>query len=206
MAEKLALAAAGGHADRVAQLLRSKADVNEKDENGETALLAAARAGKNSVVQILAGVSELDLNVTDDDGNTALDLALQNDREDVVKFMTDTPDLFPFARGFLPAIRRGDDSLVRELLHPEHGLRADVNARDKRKMPMLHHAVRFSTEEVLHLILETTREDNAHKVEVNARDRYGKTAVDVAMEDHVDKNKLLLLKKHGALTGDDVDD
>eukprot|EP00928_Gymnodinium_smaydae_P090885 TRINITY_DN7459_c0_g1_i3.p1 TRINITY_DN7459_c0_g1~~TRINITY_DN7459_c0_g1_i3.p1 ORF type:complete len:137 (-),score=36.95 TRINITY_DN7459_c0_g1_i3:33-443(-) len=136
-----------------------------------------------------------------------MDLAMQEGKEDVVAFMTADVDLIPFARGLLPAVQRGDASVVAALLRLGRE-RPDINAKDKRKMPVLHHAVKAGHEEVVRTLLSSAPDEGCEHeaLAINARDRYGKTALDVADESGSPAEILSLLKRHGALVGDDVDD
>ena len=69
---------------------------------------------------------------------------------------------------------------MRELLRPDNPAKPDVNTVDKRRVPLLHHAVKVGNEDVLGLLLaETEAEDVAKQLRVNAKDRYGKTALDI---------------------------
>lgn len=55
------LAARGGHLCAIAELEEGGADLNTGNHLGETALIAASRAGKTEVVAFLAGVTGTDL-------------------------------------------------------------------------------------------------------------------------------------------------
>jgi ankyrin repeat protein len=58
-------------------VLARAANVNEKSHDGTTALLAAAKKGRTSVINILL-VRGADLNARDNDGKTALAYAKKN--------------------------------------------------------------------------------------------------------------------------------
>ena len=66
--ESLLRAARAGHGDTVRALLSSpKADVNGRDEHGNTPLIEATRFGHDDVVQALL-VAKADVKVKNDDG------------------------------------------------------------------------------------------------------------------------------------------
>lgn len=85
--DALLQAARTGHADTVKSLLTGgKADVNGKDERGNTPLIEAARAGHNDVVQALL-VAKADTSVKNDEGQTALALAVLGGHDEVVRLL-----------------------------------------------------------------------------------------------------------------------
>src|ERR1035437_2915656 len=67
-------AAKQGNLSEVKQHLQSSADVNGKDKDGYTPLMATAINGNLEVVEFLVAKSA-DVNVRAEDGNTALELA-----------------------------------------------------------------------------------------------------------------------------------
>jgi ankyrin repeat protein len=84
-ADALLRAARGGHADTVKTLLASpNADVNAKDERGNTALMEAARFGHDDVVQALL-IARADMRAKNDEGKTALMLAVEGGHNDSVR-------------------------------------------------------------------------------------------------------------------------
>ena len=56
-------------------------DVNGKDSDGWTALIVAARDGKEKCVELLLNHPGIDVNVQNSDGKTAWDLASMNIRQ-----------------------------------------------------------------------------------------------------------------------------
>src|ERR1044071_1033533 len=77
----LIAAARTGHAGTVRDMLTSGANVNVKDEHGNTALIEAARNGHDDVVRTLL-TAGADVKVKNDEGKTALMLAAQGGHED----------------------------------------------------------------------------------------------------------------------------
>lgn len=83
--EALIQAAREGKADTVKALLSGQgADVNATDDNGNTALLEAARYGHDDVVRALLAAGA-NIKARDKDGKTALMLAVQGGHDDVVR-------------------------------------------------------------------------------------------------------------------------
>jgi hypothetical protein len=64
----------GGHEDIVIKLLEHQAEVNKADNDGRTALIAAAYMGHAEIVQDLLNYNA-DVNHQDKDGRTALSVA-----------------------------------------------------------------------------------------------------------------------------------
>ena len=86
-ADALLQAARAGHADTVKALLASpNADVNAKDEHGNTALMEAARFGHDDVVKALL-IARADVRAKNDEGKTALMLAVEGGHDDSVRLL-----------------------------------------------------------------------------------------------------------------------
>ena len=80
-------AARGGHAEAVRSILTGgRADVNGRDESGDTPLIVAARAGHDDVVQALL-VARADPNAKNDAGQTALSLAAAGGHDEVIRLL-----------------------------------------------------------------------------------------------------------------------
>lgn len=85
--DALLRAAREGHADTVKTLLASSsADVNARDERGNTALMEAARGGHNDAVQALL-IAKANLQATNNEGKTALSLAAENGHTQTVQLL-----------------------------------------------------------------------------------------------------------------------
>ena len=72
---------------------KSTVDVNEKDENGDTALIRACRDGKIEEVEKLLQHPDIDVNAQDRYESTALMHACENKREDIVTKLLEHPDI-----------------------------------------------------------------------------------------------------------------
>lgn len=80
-------AARGGHAEAVKSILAGgRADVNGRDESGDTPLIVAARAGHDDVVQALL-VARADPNAKNNAGQTALSLAAAGGHDEVIRLL-----------------------------------------------------------------------------------------------------------------------
>ena len=76
-----------GNTDMVRSLVSSPgADVNAKDDRGNTPLLEAARYGHEDICRVLIAAGA-DVKAKDKDGKTALMLAVQNNHDDVVRVL-----------------------------------------------------------------------------------------------------------------------
>ena len=76
-----------GNAGTVRDMITAGANVNVKDEHGNTALIEAARNGHDGVVRTLLAAGA-DTKITNNDGQTALTLARLGGHEDVVAALT----------------------------------------------------------------------------------------------------------------------
>jgi ankyrin repeat protein len=82
--QALLRAAREGHADAVQELLKTPGiDVNATDEEGNTALIEAARFGHDHVAQVLLAAGA-DTKVRDKNGKTPLMLAVAGGHDEVV--------------------------------------------------------------------------------------------------------------------------
>lgn len=88
----LLAAARTGHAGTVKDMLAAGANVNVKDEHGNTPLLEAARNGHDDVVRALLAAGA-DMKVRNLDSKTALMLALQNSHEDTVRALREAGEV-----------------------------------------------------------------------------------------------------------------
>jgi len=86
--EALLRAASAGNADTVRTLLTSpNVDVNGVDDQGNTALILAARFGHNEVVRALL-LAQADRKVKNKEGKTALMLAAEGGHDETVAALT----------------------------------------------------------------------------------------------------------------------
>jgi ankyrin repeat protein len=85
--DALLQAARAGHADTVKGLLTGgKADVNGRDDRGNTPLIEAARAGHDDVVRALL-LARADARAKNDEGQTALSLAAAGGHDGIIDLL-----------------------------------------------------------------------------------------------------------------------
>lgn len=86
--EALLRAASAGNADTVRTLLASpNVDVNGIDDQGNTALIQAARFGHDDVVRALL-IAKADVKIKNNEGKTALTLAAEGGHDQTVALLT----------------------------------------------------------------------------------------------------------------------
>ena len=83
LAKRCLEAADRGNLQAVRNLISAGADVNAKDEDGETALMIAADDGHTAIVQALIAAGA-DVNARDDEGESALDKARDERRRSTI--------------------------------------------------------------------------------------------------------------------------
>ena len=84
--DELIDAARKGDINRIKKLLDKGADVNAKDKDGETALMAAALRGHTEIVQFLLNKGA-DVNAKRNDGTTALMAAAREGHTETVRIL-----------------------------------------------------------------------------------------------------------------------
>ena len=82
----LLAAARTGHSGTVRDMIASGANVNVKDEHGNTGLIEAARNGHDDVVRTLVQAGA-DVKIRNDDDKTALMLAAQGGHEETAQVL-----------------------------------------------------------------------------------------------------------------------
>jgi len=89
----LIIAAENNNLRSVRILLRSGVDVNEKADDGMTALTFAAMNGNLDIMEILLEEDGIDVNAANDEGTTPLMFAVSEGHYDAVNFLLDTPNI-----------------------------------------------------------------------------------------------------------------
>jgi len=180
--------------DAIISLVEQGADVNAKDDDGNTALMLAVDEQNNGDIVKCLVEHGADINAKNDDGETALIwAALDSGNENVVKYLVEKgADVnIKGEEGQTPlmcaALRSNNGNVVKYLV--EHG--ADVNAKSGRGNTALIYAVgRKNNEDAVKCLVE-------HGADINARDDDGNTALMLAVEKN-NGDIVKYLVEHGA--------
>lgn len=166
----------------------NKIDINERNYNGETALMSAARIGlgRIKVVKYLAQ-NGADLTLIDNEGQTALMLAARYDNPEIVEYLlennADINELDIILSSCVGLIDR-----VKYLVEKEN---QDINAADKNGRTPLIGAANYNKIEVVKYLLE-----KGANTEAKDEDKDGKTALIIAADwGHLEMVKMLVENK-----------
>ncbi len=152
------------------RLIIAGADVNVKDNYGNTALSYASMKSHEEIVEILIN-AKADLNVTNKYGYTALMFASRNSHKDIVKILieanadVDAKDN-DGDTALMDAARKGHKEIVQMLIEAK----ANVNAANNEGQTALIIASKKGHKEIVQILIKACSD-------VNARDRYGMTAL-----------------------------
>jgi ankyrin repeat protein len=188
----LFIAAAMGRAEIVRTLVEHKAQVNVKNYLGDTPLHIVVKGGRADVAQVLLEL-HVDVNVRDIVGNTPLHVAVYKANLDIVQMLLEH-DANVNAKdnnGDTPlhmAIRIKHLRIARMLL--EHSSNASVNSRDSSGRLTRWH--KFSA-------LSKRYSRRRRPQPLNAKNKKGRTPLDIASQDENPHNELVeLLLEYGA--------
>ena len=177
-----------GDLQRVQKFIDGGANVDAKDQKGQTALHYAAKAGEIPVAKLLIA-NGADVNAGDD--WTPLLEAAYHSKEMVELLLAKGTDIntgkWPALHGALDA---GRFDIVELLLAKG----ADVNIRDDKGNTPLHIAASYAAwgfPKIVELLI-------SNGADINAKDNNGKTALSYAIDIHRATEIVELLKKHGA--------
>jgi ankyrin repeat protein len=165
----------GGRLPLVRALIDAEADVNAKNNNGNTALLLAAGTGKLDVVEYLAEDQRVDINAKNNNGNTVLILAADNGKLDVVKYLAEDQRVDINDKNkdgdtaLMLAARNGKLDVVEYLAEDQ---RVDINDKNKDGDTALILAASYwGGLDVVKYLTEYPR------VDINAKNKGGNTAL-----------------------------
>ena len=77
----------------VGALLEYGANINIKDEHGDTPLHIAVNSGRNDIVKLLISYPEINLNLQNKNGDTPLHIAVNSCRDDIAKLLISCPEI-----------------------------------------------------------------------------------------------------------------
>lgn len=152
----LHLASRGGHKEKAIILLKHKADINARDEDGDTALMMACSLDMTKLLL----KNGADINAKNNNGRAVLHQALASEREELVSVLLDhgaDANSIEFWDQHRPLHCARSGRMVKLLL--EHG--AHVDAKDGRDRTALHVAVHRGLEETVLALLENLADPNA---------------------------------------------
>ncbi len=155
----LIAASVAGHAETVALLIEKGARINVSDLNGNTPLMASAKNGHVETIKILLKNGAY-INARNGDGQNALMLASENGHAEVVKILFEKK------------------ILLNQETFPNKAIYVDVRKHDRQTALML--ASKKGHVAVVEILLE-------NGADVHAKDRNGRTALDLATDENVKK-------------------
>ncbi|MDA3957517.1 ankyrin repeat domain-containing protein [Oceanispirochaeta sp.] len=176
------------------ELFKINVDVNGRDSKGKTALHIAAEAGNTSIVQLLL-LQKADPNSLDNNGKTPLHLAVASGHSETASVLVDgKADIFIQDQQKLTAIESGFNQMeILKALTRE----TNVNRGMVGTGTLMHLAAsKGNTEAVKYLI--------SLKSDLNIKNKDGKLALDIALEDRTSLEKARiasLLIKAGSFRG-----
>lgn len=91
--EELLKAASNGNAEKVKLLVNAGADINIKDQWGDTILCKAAKEGQTELMRVLLTIPQIDVNQTDEYNNTPLCLAASGGHTNCVRLLLTVPGI-----------------------------------------------------------------------------------------------------------------
>jgi len=175
-------------------LLENGADVNAKNNNGETCLYYATKENNIEIVQLLLE-NGADINAINNYGKTPLIYSIWSNNKDIVELLIqkgadvnaknnygDTPLYY--------AIKENNKDIVELLIQKG----ADVNAINNYGDTPLYYAIKKNKIEIVQFFLE-------NGADVNAKNNYGDTPLIYAITNAIEENKIeivTLLLENGA--------
>lgn len=136
---------------------------NFRNENGQTLLHVAAKAGMYDAVAYLLEEAEFDPSIEDKDGKTAFDYAIYGQHTRTIKAFTDRiNDRKTIMRQYFSAVATGKLQSVKQLVEDE-SLNIDINAKNDEgsRNAAIHYAVYNDDLEMIEYIAENGGRLNA---------------------------------------------
>jgi len=159
--EKFLKAAEQGKISALKKTIKQGVDVNERSQEGNTALILAAANNHPEVIQLLLSNPAIDVNMQNNAGKTALILAATKGYLGIVELLLGNPTIDlniqdftsqgePNWTALMLAAMKGYEDIVRLLI--THG--ADVNKVTARGHTALTYAVEYDYSTIVALLLE----------------------------------------------------
>lgn len=214
----LTSAAYRGHESIVKLLLTAPSiDVNMKGKWGNTALMNAANMGRENVVKLLLAVPRINVNIQSDSQSTALLDALSGKNENIVKLLLQMPGINVNAQNnqgdtaLIYAVEMQNKRFVQLLLEsgadPKIKNEESKTALDLAKpkfKPIFKELIESSMKDLLQPWFEAAQKGHPDiilkllgKVDVNAMDDFGFTALRLAAEEGHENVVQMLLRTPG---------
>lgn len=173
LSELLLIAAEKGDIVPVQTSLAQGAEVNAKDDDGQTALIKAAWEGYSDIIQTLLD-NGAEVDAKDSDGQTALMWAARGGHTDIVETLLDYGadvnaeshdyrSLYLYMTALMGAIHEGHTDIIRILLHEG----AHVNAATRYGETALGLAVREGRTEIAELLRKHSDKEELPLVEID---------------------------------------
>lgn len=185
----LIIAAETDDIDTVKKLIQ-ECNVNVQNVNGNTALIAAANFGHETIAKLLLQVPEIDVNTQNKKGSTALMCAVCKGHENIVKLLLQVPNIDINAKNkdgytaLMQAIGNAQESIAELLLQMP---KIEINAEDANGNTALAIATIKGQENMVKLILQ------APGIAINKPAKDGFTPLMAAVDNkHENIVKLLL--------------
>ena len=176
-----------GDLQRVEKLIDGGANVDAKDQKGQTALHYAAKAGQTAVARLLIAHGA-DVNAGDD--WTPLVEAAHCSKEMVELLLAKGADI---NAGKWPALHSALDAGRYDIVELLLAKGADANIRDDKGHTPLHIAASYAAWRYPKIVERLISKG----ADINAKDNHGKTALSYAVE-YARTEIAALLRKHGA--------
>ena len=188
LGKKLIEVCANGEKKDVEELIDMGADVNQKEEDGKTALMRASYRGHKEVVELLIR-NGADINQKDNNGVTALMWASYKGRKEVVDLLIQNgADVNQKDSDGWTALMKASRQGYKEVAEVLIQIGADVNQKNNDGETALMMASKRGHKEIVELLIQ-------NGADVNQKDNYGQKAMMRADNEEIKKAIMDAVKK-----------